>query len=222
MFNYHTYLFPAVLFVSQIIFTILLGFHSEYRYFPISDVTNVEQSSRRLVDFYYPMFTDIHVMLFVGFGFMLTFLRRYFYDTVGFHFILCTFTIEWSLIIRGYFFDWNSTTRTFIIDVQSLVMADFVAATTLTSMGTVLGKVNGIQLIIMAFCEVPFQVINQFIGVRFFCANDPGESMYVHTFGKKEKRNDRKEKYSSVFISRCIFWLSGHLCSVPFMCSLSY
>ncbi|CAF1668461.1 unnamed protein product [Rotaria magnacalcarata] len=32
----------------------------------------------------------------------------------------------------------------------------------------------------MAFCEVPLQVVNEWIGRTFFCANDAGESIFVH------------------------------------------
>ena len=73
--------------------------------------------------------------------------------------------------------------QSFIVDVQSLLTADFVSASILVSMGAVLGKVNAIQLILMSFIEVPIQVVNGYIGVRLFCAFDPGELMYVHTFG---------------------------------------
>ncbi|CAF0772256.1 unnamed protein product [Rotaria sordida] len=177
------YLFPLILFLFQIVFTFLLGFHSEYKYFPASNVTDYESPSRGLVEFYYAMFTDIHVMMFIGFGFLMTFLRRYSFSSVGFNFILCAFTLEWAIILRGYLFDWDSTTQKFIVDVQSLATADFVSASILISMGALLGKVNSVQLIVMSFIEVPIQVVNEWIGLHLFCGFDPGESMYVHVFG---------------------------------------
>ena len=178
-----SYLFPLILILFQIVFAFLFGFHSEYRYFPVSNVTNFESPPRGLVEFYYPMFTDIHVMMFIGFGFLMTFLRRYSFSSIGFNFVVCSFTQQWALIIRGYLFDWDTTTKKFIVDVQSLTAADFVSASILISMGAVLGKVNAVQLILMAAIEVPIQVVNAYIGVTLFCAFDPGESMYVHTFG---------------------------------------
>ncbi|UJR20610.1 hypothetical protein I4U23_023735 [Adineta vaga] len=183
MVKYRSYIFSLLLFLLQILFTFLLGFHSKYQYYPVSNVTNYEELPRGLVEFYYPMFTDIHVMMFVGFGFLMTFLRRYSYSAVGFNFILCAFTLEWALIVRGYLFDWDASNEKFIIDIQSLATADFVSAIILISMGAILGKVNALQLILMAFIEVPIQVVNEWIGLHFFCAIDAGESMYVHTFG---------------------------------------
>jgi ammonium transporter Rh len=184
MANFRPYLFPLILCLFQIAFTLLLGFHSQYKYQSVSSVTNFEEPPRGLVEFYYSMYTDIHVMMFIGFGFLMTFLRRYSFSAVGFNFILCAFTLEWALIVRGYLFDWSASEQKFIVDVQSLTAADFVSASILISMGAVLGKVNGVQLILMSFMEVPIQVVNEYIGLHIFCAFDPGESMYVHIFGK--------------------------------------
>ncbi|KAI8515252.1 hypothetical protein Bbelb_078430 [Branchiostoma belcheri] len=50
-------------------------------------------------------------------------------------------------------------------------------------MGAVLGKVSHIQLIIMAFVEIIFFSINEWVGLTFFKAVDVGGSMFVHTFG---------------------------------------
>ncbi|CAF1605442.1 unnamed protein product, partial [Adineta ricciae] len=155
----------------------------EYEYFPVSNVTDFENPPRGLVEFYYSMFTDIHVMMFIGFGFLMTFLSHYSYSAIGFNFILCAFTVEWAVIMRGFIFDWNDTKQKFIVDVRSLSTADFVSASILISMGAVLGQVSPLQLIIMAFFEVPLQVVNEWIGTYYFCANDAGESMFVHVFG---------------------------------------
>jgi ammonium transporter Rh len=88
--------------------------------------------------------------------------------------------------MRGYMFDWNASKQKFIIDIQSLSTADFVSASILISMGAVLGQVSPLQLILMAFLEVPMQVVNEWIGTHYFCASDAGESMFVHVFGKKK------------------------------------
>jgi ammonium transporter Rh len=172
------------------LFTFLFGFYSQYEYYPVSNVTDFENPPRGLVEFYYSMFTDIHVMMFIGFGFLMTFLSHYSYSAIGFNFILCAFTVEWALIMRGFIFDWNVSKQQFTIDVQSLSTADFVSASILISMGAVLGQVSPLQLILMAFFEVPIQVVNEWIGTHIFCASDAGESMFVHVFGKKKKLDD--------------------------------
>lgn len=48
-------------------------------------------------------FQDVHVMIFVGFGFLMTFLQRYGYSSVGFNFLLAAFGIQWALLMQGWF-----------------------------------------------------------------------------------------------------------------------
>lgn len=48
-------------------------------------------------------FQDVHVMIFVGFGFLMTFLQRYGYSSVGFNFMLAAFGIQWALLMQGWF-----------------------------------------------------------------------------------------------------------------------
>jgi ammonium transporter Rh len=40
--------------------------------------------------------------MFIGFGFLMTFLRRYGYSSVGFNFLIAAYVIEWSLLVRGW------------------------------------------------------------------------------------------------------------------------
>ena len=49
------------------------------------------------------VFQDVHVMIFVGFGFLMTFMRRYGYGSVGFNMLLASFAIQWSTITNGLF-----------------------------------------------------------------------------------------------------------------------
>jgi ammonium transporter Rh len=89
-------LFPVLLGVLQVIFIILLGWHSDYGHEPStninaatirSTVTYVngtivyvkysDPSSHRGIADFYSMFQDIHVMIFIGFGFLMTFLKKY-------------------------------------------------------------------------------------------------------------------------------------------------
>lgn len=175
------YMFPIGLFVFQCVFIVLYGVHGKYNYKQV-DQTNT--SSRSLssggaasgdVEFYYSFFQDVHVMMFIGFGFLMTFLRRYSFSSVSFNFLVAAFVLEWAILIRGYVFDWNLETKTFAVGVKSLLHADFVCAAVLISFGAVLGKTNPAQLVILALIEVVIQVWNEYIGLTYFCVYDAGE-----------------------------------------------
>lgn len=42
-------------------------------------------------------------MVFIGFGFLMTFLRRYAFSSVGFNMMIAAFAIQWSTITLGLF-----------------------------------------------------------------------------------------------------------------------
>lgn len=49
------------------------------------------------------VFRDIHVMVFIGFGFLMVFLKRYGYSSIGFNYLLAALTLQWSLLCQGFF-----------------------------------------------------------------------------------------------------------------------
>ena len=55
------------------------------------------------IDTFYPEFQDIHVMMFIGFGFLMTFLKRYTYSSVGVNFVLGAFILQWGTLVNGFF-----------------------------------------------------------------------------------------------------------------------
>lgn len=107
-------------------------------------------------------------MMFVGFGFLMTFLKRYGYSSVGFNFIVAAYVLEWSLLVRGWLESaLTGTDGVFEINILSLLVADFCAAAVLISFGAVIGKATLIQLLIMTTIEVVIQSVNEFIGVNY-------------------------------------------------------
>ena len=51
----------------------------------------------------FTVFQDVHVMIFVGFGFLMTFLRRYGYSSIGFNLLLAALVLQWATITTGLF-----------------------------------------------------------------------------------------------------------------------
>jgi ammonium transporter Rh len=175
------YMFPVGLALFQCVFIVLYAVHAEYGLrtdeFKNSSILGTYNDApvEGDVEFFYPFFQDVHVMMFIGFGFLMTFLRRYSFSSVSFNFLVAAFVLEWAILVRGYVFDWNLETKTFQVDVKSLLHADFVCAAILISFGAILGKTNPAQLVILSLIEVVLQVWNEYIGTILFCTFDAGE-----------------------------------------------
>lgn len=132
-------------------------------------------------DTVYPMFQDVHVMVFVGFGFLMTFLRKYGFSAVGFNFLLAALMIQWALLCNG-FYDLDENTK-IPLSIVSLLKADIASAAVLISMGAVLGKTSYVQLLVMGFIEIAVFSSNLYLGSEVFKVADAGGSIFVHVMG---------------------------------------
>ena len=52
---------------------------------------------------------DVEVMLFVGFGFLMTFLRRFGYSAVCFTMLITVMCVEYAVIVKGLTYDYQLT-----------------------------------------------------------------------------------------------------------------
>jgi len=172
----------------------------------------------------YPFFQDVHIMIFIGFGFLMTFLKTYSWSAVGINFIVAAFVIQWSIITNGL---WKNVMKvkwsTIEISMDTIIDADFAAASVLIAVGAVLGKLNFIQYMFMAGFQTVFYSLAYNIGIYQFKAVDIGGSMFIHAFGAyfgiaasfayKGKTKDFKRcaaNYNSItfaFIGTIFLWI---------------
>ena len=133
---------------------------------------------------YYPFFQDVHVMIFIGFGYLMTYLKKYSFTSVGYTFFIGSFIIQYSILMNGLIHNIMSNHHEKIyLSIESLITGDFAAGAVLISFGALLGKVSLNQLLLISILEIIFYSINESIGVIHYQAVDMGGSMYVHTFG---------------------------------------
>jgi len=45
----------------------------------------------------------VHVMIFIGFGFLMTFLKKYGFSGVGFNFLIASLAVQWAILVNGFF-----------------------------------------------------------------------------------------------------------------------
>ena len=160
-------------------------------------------------------FQDVHVMIVAGIGFLMTFLKRYSWSSLGFNFIFAAFTVQWSILIQGFFFDSghgvhgshavhenltevveHKSQFTFIhINLMALMEAEFSAGAALISYGCVLGVASPVQCLIMIIFEMVFYKLNAYICFNIFTISDIGGSIVLHAFGA----------YFGLAVARCLF-----------------
>lgn len=179
---------PATCLILEIILIILFGTIVQYDHETDAKewhehLHNHSGSNDGDNDFYYryPSFQDVHTMIFIGFGFLMTFLQRYGFSSVGFNFLIAAFALQWATLMQGFFHGMHE--GKIHIGVESMINADFCTGSVLISFGAVLGKTSPVQLLIMALFEVTLFAVNEFILLTALGAKDAGGSMTIHTFG---------------------------------------
>ncbi|NWR16711.1 RHAG protein, partial [Emberiza fucata] len=128
----------------------------------------------------YPHFQDVHVMIFVGFGFLMTFLKKYGFSSVGFNMLIAAFGLQWGILMQGF---WHMDNGKISVNIESMINADFSTATALISFGALLGKTSPIQMLILTLLEITMFACNEHLVTKVFKATDVGASMTIHAFG---------------------------------------
>ncbi|XP_059062821.1 ammonium transporter Rh type A [Achroia grisella] len=125
-------------------------------------------------------FEGTHVMIFIGFGFLMTFLKKYSYSALGFNWLLAALVVQWALLCQSFYHMENNY---IYITKKSLLEADIMAATVLITFGALLGIASGIQLLFIAIVETAVACLNLWLVTDVFKAADVGGSIAIHTFG---------------------------------------
>ncbi|XP_058242418.1 rh blood group, D antigen isoform X2 [Hemibagrus wyckioides] len=169
---------PPVAFLLQVAFIVIFAFCVKIEH-------NGREKNQNFINSY-ANFQDIHVMLFLGFGFLGTFLVRYAFSSSAFNLLVAAMAVQWATILNGFLLS-HSSDRVIRIQLKSLVDAELCAASTLVAMGTIHGKTNPVQLLIFALIEVTGFVLNQWIIQTLFQPRQETQWLYsmvlINIFG---------------------------------------
>ncbi|KAI6171142.1 Ammonium transporter domain containing protein [Aphelenchoides bicaudatus] len=141
----------------------------------INDFANVSRN--------YPLLHDSHALVLIGFGFLVTFLRRYGFSAIAINLLLVAFVLEVALLVRGFLSEGFSNNGVFTIALRDVAKADYTAAAVLVSYGAVVGKLTPIQYVILALIEAPVSILNEHLVLNILGAGDVGGAIVVHFFG---------------------------------------
>jgi len=166
----------------------------------------------------YIIFRDIMVMLLLGFGYLMTFLHLYGLGAVGLTILLTVVNMQCNIMVEGLL------TSDFQISMDSLINAEFSAATLLISFGALIGRATPFQMCVLAIAESVFYAVNKVIIVfGVIGAEDVGGTLTIHMFGaffglaaakalgsqQKEATNNEASRVSDVvaFIGTTLLWV---------------
>ncbi|CAI9582543.1 unnamed protein product [Staurois parvus] len=126
------------------------------------------------------MFKDVHLMLFVGLGLMLSFLKLYSFGGIAFNFLIGNFAIQWSLVVQGFFYHYKE--GKIHLRLENVLDAEFAAVTTLISVGAIMGRASHVQLLLFSAMEIPLFVVNDWLVNKYFHVIDIGGTIAIHIF----------------------------------------
>lgn len=133
----------------------------------------------------YSMFQDVHVMILIGFGFLMTFLKSYGYSAITFNFLVSVFCLQWGILTCGFFaivFGAESGDK-ITLHLSRLLDGDFAAGSMLISLGAVLGRTTVSQLFVMMFIHNIVYALNIQIAQTKIGGIDTGGTITIHLFG---------------------------------------
>ncbi|KNC84681.1 hypothetical protein SARC_03115 [Sphaeroforma arctica JP610] len=163
----------------------------------------------------YPYFRDTSIMVFFGFGFLMSFLRHHGFSSITWTLLFSVMAAEWGILLELFFIEIDKYDASFDtrrgLDIHVIIGGLFAAATVMISFGAVLGKVTPCQLAVLAIVEPFFFHLNIYICAFKLEAVDVGGGMYIHMFGAvfglvvcywlRTTKSHMHEDESSVYVS---------------------
>ncbi|NXN69252.1 RHD protein, partial [Himantopus himantopus] len=129
----------------------------------------------------YPAFQDVNHMVIFGFGFFLTFLKRYGFSSTGFNLLIIVLGVQCSVLIEDLL--------VFLLQranedgLKRITKAVVSMTAVVISTGAVLGKTNPVQLILMTVVEIIVFHMSRWINKIFLGVPDDISMTHVHLFG---------------------------------------
>lgn len=154
----------------------LLAGLSEYRPLGVDSPQHVAQ--------YYAWLQDTIIMVFIGFGFLMTFLRKYGFSAVGLNYFTSALAMVEALLVLGAIHHyWHERASAITLDLPLVIEAAFCAASAMIAFGAVLGRTTPTELVWLIACMVPLYGLNQYLVFNVLKAIDVGGSITIHAFG---------------------------------------
>ena len=131
------------------------------------------------------MYQDVKVMMLIGFGFLMTFVKNHSWSALSYTFFINAVIVQLYLLLQPFWHKvfyghWDEKIE---IVEKSFTAGSYSVATVLISFGAVLGRVGPLELLIMGLVEIVGYTLNQVLVYEVIGVYDVGGSTAIHTFG---------------------------------------
>jgi ammonium transporter Rh len=134
----------------------------------------------------YNMFIGVEIMMFVGFGYLMTFMKLYGLGAVGFCMLITATALQFYPFVESFWsqlYD-NNEWHNVDINITTLLTALYAVSSVLISFGALIGKVSPIQLLVMTVLELIAYGLNYKILLsQILKVTDVGGTYADHMFG---------------------------------------
>ncbi|XP_010006687.1 PREDICTED: RH-like protein [Chaetura pelagica] len=131
----------------------------------------------------YPAFQDVNHMMVFGFGFFLTFLKRYGFSSTGFNLLIIAVGVQCSVLVEALLHFLIGGSSWFDDSLKRITQASVSMTSVVISTGVILGRANPLQLILMTVVEIIFFHISRCINTLYLEVPYSNSLMHVHLFG---------------------------------------
>lgn len=126
------------------------------------------------------------VMLLIGFGFLMVFVRKYGYTSITATYLLVALSLPLYMLLRPYL--WGSAADLSITNISMLLFAEFAAASLLIAIGGPLGRINTSQYLLIGLLFTPLYAFNEWLllsgaVIPAGAFLDTAGSITIHAFG---------------------------------------
>uniref|UniRef100_A0A7S2I278 Ammonium transporter AmtB-like domain-containing protein n=1 Tax=Zooxanthella nutricula TaxID=1333877 RepID=A0A7S2I278_9DINO len=140
---------------------------------------DVAELTRSDIGSVYNIYLGICAMMFVGFGYLMAFLKDYGVGAVGFTMLIACLGTQWGLVLEKTMGGFGMA-----LSLKDLINANFATATVLISFGGLIGKVSPTQIVCLTILEMTFYCANKvFFLIDYLHVVDTGGTIIIHVFG---------------------------------------
>lgn len=112
---------------------------------------------------YYPMYQDVNVMMLIGFGFLMTYIKKHSWSALVYTFFINAIIVQLYILLSSFWIrvfhgDWSQTK--IFVEQKNWITASYSVASILIAFGGVLGKVGPFELLIMSIFGIVGYTLN--------------------------------------------------------------